>query len=76
MHRESIYLCTYSAGAARVVGRVRAWDEREAAQLFAVELEAEHGERRVASTEIRATKTPPPGRLVRRRRDAGDTGTR
>jgi hypothetical protein len=70
MHRESIYLCTYSAGAARVVGRVRAWDEREAAQLFAVELEAEHGAS-VAPAEISATKTPPPGRLVRRRRAAG-----
>jgi hypothetical protein len=73
MHRESIYLCTYSAGPRRFVGRVRAWDEREAAQLFAVELEEEHGERRIVSTEIRATKTPPPGRLVRRRRDAEGT---
>jgi hypothetical protein len=71
MHRESIYLCTYSDGAEKVVGRVRAWDVREAAQLFAVELEAENGGRHVASSEIQATKTPPPGRLVRRRRSAG-----
>ncbi|HEX9241464.1 MAG TPA: hypothetical protein VF875_03375 [Anaeromyxobacter sp.] len=70
MHRESIYLCTYSAGAKRVIGRVRAWDEREAAQLFAVEMEGEHGARRVASGEVHATKTPPPGRLVRRHRVA------
>ena len=71
MHRESIYLCTYSQGAERVVGRVRAWDQREAAQLFAAELEAEGGGRRVASKEVRATKTPPPGRLVTRRRASG-----
>ena len=73
MHRESVYLCTYSQGRERVVGRVRAWDQREAAQLFAAELEAEGDGRRVASTEVRATKTPPPGRLYRRRRASGDS---
>jgi hypothetical protein len=72
MQRESIYLCTYSQGRERVVGRVRAWDQREAAQLFAAELEAEGDGRRVASTEIQATKTPPPGRLYRRRRTDGE----
>ncbi len=72
MHRESIYLCTYTQGTERVVGRVRAWDQREAAQLFAVELEAEGDGRRVASNEVQATKTPPPRRLVRRRRASGD----
>jgi hypothetical protein len=71
MHRESIYLCTYTVGAEKVVGRVRAWDVREAAQLFAVELQTENGGHEVASNEIEATKTPPPGRLVRRRRAAG-----
>jgi hypothetical protein len=69
MHRESIFLCTYSAGPQRLVGRVRAWDEREAAQLFAAEIEAEHGGP-VASTQVHATKTAPPRRLVRRRRAA------
>ena len=43
MHRESVYVCTYAQGSEKVVGRVRAWDGREAAQLFAVELEAEIG---------------------------------
>ena len=41
MHRESIYVCTYAQGDERVVGRVRAWDHREAAQLFAFELQSE-----------------------------------
>jgi hypothetical protein len=41
MHRESVYVCTYAQGPDRIVGRVRAWDGREAAQLFAAELEAE-----------------------------------
>jgi hypothetical protein len=70
MHRESIFLCTYSAGPQRVVGRVRAWDEREAEQLFAAELEAEHGGR-VESAQVRATKAAPSRRLVRRLRAAG-----
>jgi hypothetical protein len=52
MHRESIYVCTYSSGAERVVGRVRAWDGREAAQLFALELEAERSDRRVVPREV------------------------
>ena len=52
MHRESIYVCTYSTGAERVVGRVRAWDGREAAQLFALELEAEHSDRRVVPRDV------------------------
>jgi hypothetical protein len=41
MHRESVFVCTYAQGGDRVVGRVRAWDHREAAQLFALELQSE-----------------------------------
>jgi hypothetical protein len=69
MHRESVYICTYTQGAERVVGHVRAWDVREAAQLFAVELEAENDGRRIGPRHIQATKTPPPRSLkaVRRR---------
>jgi hypothetical protein len=52
MHRESIYVCTYSTGAERVVGRVRAWDGREAAQLFALELESERSGRRVVPRDV------------------------
>jgi hypothetical protein len=52
MHRESVYVCTYSSGAERVEGRVRAWDGREAAQLFALELEAERSDRRVVPRDV------------------------
>ena len=62
MPGESVYLCTYSQGNERVTGRVRAWDGRDAAQLFATELEAEGSGRRVAPEEVRAVKTRPPGR--------------
>jgi hypothetical protein len=41
MHRESVYVCTYVAGDEERVGLVRAWDHREAADLFARELELE-----------------------------------
>jgi hypothetical protein len=72
MHRESVFLCTYSAGPQRVVGRVRAWDEREAAQLFAAELEDEHGGP-VESAQVCATKAARSRRLVRRVRAAGSS---
>jgi hypothetical protein len=52
MHRESVYVCTYSQGAERVVGRVRAWDGREAAQLFALELENEGAARHVVPRDV------------------------
>ena len=52
MHRESVYVCTYSSGAERVEGRVRAWDGRAAAQLFALELEAERSDRRVVPRDV------------------------
>lgn len=52
MHRESIYVCTYAQGSERIVGRVRAWDGREAAQLFAAELRAEDASRRVAARDV------------------------
>lgn len=41
MHRESVYLCTYDHGTERIVGCVRAWDGREAAQLFSLDLQSE-----------------------------------
>ena len=69
MHRESIYVCTYGQGADRIVGRVRAWDIREAAQLFAFELETEDGARRIGAREVtvRAARRPS---AIRRRRPA------
>ena len=67
MHRESVYVCTYAQGSRTVVGRVRAWDGHEAAQLFAVELEAENGGMRIGPRDVtveQSARTPLP---VRRR---------
>lgn len=36
--REKIFRCTLVAGKRRLEGHVRAWDDREAAQLFREEL--------------------------------------
>jgi hypothetical protein len=36
--REKIYRCTLVTGSRRVTGHVRAWNEREAVQLFREEL--------------------------------------
>ena len=38
MRRESVYVCTYAGGDGDLVAHVRAWDDREAAELFAREL--------------------------------------
>ncbi len=58
MHRESIFVCSHGQGARRVVGRVRAWDVREAAQLFAFELEFEDGTRRVGARDVTVRASP------------------
>jgi hypothetical protein len=39
MRRESVFVCTYTNGDGERVAHVRAWDDREAADLFARELE-------------------------------------
>lgn len=65
MHRESIFVCSYAQGERRIEGRVRAWDRREAAQLFAAELRAEDDTRRVAARQVRVERsrpTPPASR--------------
>jgi len=36
--REKVYRCTLVTGSRRVTGHVRAWNEREAVQLFREEL--------------------------------------
>jgi hypothetical protein len=41
MHRESVYVCTYRAADGEHVTHVLAWDDREAAELCARELELE-----------------------------------
>ena len=39
MHRESVYVCTYHAEDGEHEAHVLAWDDREAAELCARELE-------------------------------------
>jgi hypothetical protein len=41
MRRESIYVCTYTTGDEEQVAYVAAWDDHEAAELLARELELE-----------------------------------
>ncbi len=60
MHRERVYVCTYGAGDGRREGRVRAWDDLEAAELFARELEVERDGGRVAAAEIRVRAAASP----------------
>lgn len=67
MHRESIYVCSYAQGGDRIIGRVRAWDDREAAQLFAAELRAEDDTRHVVARDV-TVETPPRRKLRPRRR--------
>ncbi len=53
MRRESIYVCTYTAGEEEQVAYVAAWDGREAAELLARELELEREGAAVPVEEIR-----------------------
>ncbi|WP_242333248.1 MULTISPECIES: hypothetical protein [Anaeromyxobacter] len=52
MLRESVFVCSYGAEGAEHVGHVLAWDDREAAELFARELEPDVGEVRVADIRV------------------------
>lgn len=53
MHRESIYVCTYTTGEEEQVAYVAAWDGREAAELLAREIELESDGLAVPAGEIR-----------------------
>lgn len=53
MHRESIYVCTYTTGDEEQVAYVAAWDDREAAELLAHELALEAQGAGVPAEEIR-----------------------
>lgn len=59
MHRESVYVCTYTVGEDERVAHVRAWNRREAAELFAREIEldseldSEGRELRLAEIRVR-----------------------
>jgi len=53
MHRESIFVCTYTAGDGELVAHVCAWDDREAAELFAREMELESHAPAISIADIR-----------------------
>jgi hypothetical protein len=53
MIRESVYVCTYGSGDGERVAHVRAWDDREAAELFATEIELDEDAGDVCSSDIR-----------------------
>jgi hypothetical protein len=53
MLRESVFVCTYGSGDAEHVAHVVAWDDREAAELFAREIELEPDAADVRVSEIR-----------------------
>jgi hypothetical protein len=56
MHRESVYLCTYGSGEQERIGHVRAWDDGEAAELFARELEVEFEGTGVRPADVRVRR--------------------
>jgi hypothetical protein len=66
MRRESVFACTYAAGNGEHVAHVRAWNRREAAELFAREIELDFGAD-VRIAEIRVTPVF--------RRDGAEQGT-
>ena len=53
MRRETIYVCTYTTGDEEQVSYVAAWDDREAAELLARELELESEGAAVPAGQIR-----------------------
>jgi hypothetical protein len=58
MHRESVYVCTYSHPDGEHVAYVRAWDDGEAAELFAREIELDsEDESGVPIERIRVERT-------------------
>ncbi len=57
MHRESIYVCTYTSEDVERTAYVSAWDDREAAELLAREIELEGGGTAVSAAEIRVRPT-------------------
>ncbi len=57
MRRESVYVCTYTEGDGEIVAHVRAWDDREAAELFAREMELEpDGPAAIRLAEVRVRR--------------------
>ena len=58
MQRETVYLCTYGSGEHERVGHVRAWDDGEAAELFARELELESEGGGVSVADVRVCRVP------------------
>ncbi|WP_041448088.1 hypothetical protein [Anaeromyxobacter sp. Fw109-5] len=52
MLRESVFLCRYGSGDTEHVAHVLAWDDREAAELFASEIEQDVGDVRVSDIHV------------------------
>jgi hypothetical protein len=54
MLRESVFVCSYGSDEGEHVAHVLAWDDREAAELFASEIEPDVGD--VSASEIRVER--------------------
>jgi hypothetical protein len=52
MLRETVFFCTYGSGDTEHVAHVVAWDDREAAELFASEIEQDVGDVRVSDIRV------------------------
>jgi len=52
MLRESVYFCSYDSGEGEHRAHVLAWDDREAAELFASELSEDVGDVRVSDIRV------------------------
>lgn len=57
--RETVFECTYASAAVRKTAHVRAWDAREAVELFAHELRADGvAERGSITVRARSDRKP------------------
>jgi len=60
--REKLFVCTFTSRSRRLASRVRAWDERQAAQAFLEEL-SESGVTERGRVEVVEPTRPPLQRL-------------
>jgi hypothetical protein len=52
MLRESVYFCSYDSGEGEHSAHVLAWDDREAAELFASEIREDVGDVRPSDIRV------------------------
>lgn len=52
MLRESVYFCSYDSGEGEHVAHVLAWDDQEAAELFASEIREDVGDVRLSDIRV------------------------